>query len=45
MEKVIKLEGIPTYTPDDPDLFKIEKRVYEGKEVEFKNTREAQDAC
>ena len=35
MQKITKLEGMPTYDPNEQtDKFKIEKRVYEGKEVD-----------
>lgn len=34
MKKVTQLEGIHTYNPDEPGIFKTVKREYEGKEVE-----------
>lgn len=34
MQKIEKLDGMPTYSPEDKTTFKIEKREYEGQEID-----------
>ncbi len=34
MQTITKLEGMPTYSPEDTANFMVERRTYEGKEVD-----------